>query len=337
MPKTPSSRIHLVFGRDDYRIAETVRELADAPDAAMGDLNRTVLEGEKLSPGELQGHLQAVPFMADSRTVIVRGLAARFETASRAAKRPPEVTGFLEAVASASPATTAIFAEGDIRAARNPLAIGLKEAGAVLHECRYLNEQQLANWVREYASAHGMQISQRAVQDLIAAVGANLWVMSLELDKLGLYADGRMVQPSDVQQLVTADREQNIFALVDDIAAGRGQRVMLQLGEMLDEGQSVFTILAHIQNKIRQLWLLHGMAADNVPTGLMQNRAGLAGRPEFVVRQALDVARRIPESRFREMHRLLLEADELVKTGKREPRLALELLTLDLAFRKERE
>jgi hypothetical protein len=53
--------------------------------------------------------------------------------------------------------------------------------------------------------------------------------------------------------------------------------------------------------------------------------------PDAAFQQAVQTANALNERRLREIHDRLLAADESMKTGKREPRLALELLARELS------
>ena len=52
-------------------------------------------------------------------------------------------------------------------------------------------------------------------------VGNDLWTLEQELEKLSLYASGRRIEESDVEELVAQVREASVFAAVDAMIDGR--------------------------------------------------------------------------------------------------------------------
>ena len=69
------------FGRAE-ELARLRKKLASG-DPAMAELNTTVLEGSKLTFGELRHVCDTVPFMADRRMVIVHGLLGMLSSRRR--------------------------------------------------------------------------------------------------------------------------------------------------------------------------------------------------------------------------------------------------------------
>jgi DNA polymerase-3 subunit delta len=328
-----AGRVALVFGRDDFRVAQRVRELSAATDPILGDLNRAVIAGEKLSVADLRAHLDALPFLGERRTVIIEGLLDRFEDAGKTQRRLAEAAAFVEAFAAMPPTTVAVLPGGDLRPTRNPLIAGLEAAGASVERFFPLREGELLTWIQTRARAQGLHLSAAAARRLAALVGPNLWVLTSELDKLASWAGGAPVDEEAVVALTAASREESVFALVDHVLEGRTREAIRGLTELLDSGESPYGVLAMLQNRLRQVWLVHQLAASGLPVQAVKLRAGLGHLPDPVFRQTLAVATRRSSEELRDVHRQLLDTDEAIKTGKTEPRLALELLARTLATR----
>ncbi|MCH7800179.1 MAG: DNA polymerase III subunit delta, partial [Chloroflexi bacterium] len=72
--------IYLIYGEDDVSVEEAVAAMkANAGPDELRDVNVTVLESSSLTPEEVASAAFTIPFMADRRLVIVRGLLSRFE------------------------------------------------------------------------------------------------------------------------------------------------------------------------------------------------------------------------------------------------------------------
>lgn len=321
-----AGRVTLVFGQDDYRVAERIRALSAVTDPGLGDLNRTTIAGDKITVGDLRAQLDAVPFLADRRIVIVTGLLDRFEEAGKAPRRLAEAEAFVAALVAMPPTTFAVLSGGDLRPQRNPLVAGLEAAGASVERYYPLREHELVVWVQTRARSAGLHLSTGAARRLAALVGPNLWVLAHEIEKLASWAAGAPVDEEVVGLLTAASREESVFSFVDHLVAGRTREAMRDLTSLLDSGESPFGILALLQNRLRQVWTVHALAAAGLPLQTVRLRSGLGHRPEAAFRDTLALATRLTEQDLRRMHERVLATDEAIKTGKREPRLALELL-----------
>ena len=60
-------------------------------------------------------------------------------------------------------------------------------------------------------------ISRQAINILIELIGSDLYTMDNEIDKLVSFTAGRMIEEKDVRMVVSAAREEDIFAMVDAI------------------------------------------------------------------------------------------------------------------------
>ncbi|GIW08318.1 MAG: DNA polymerase III subunit delta [Dehalococcoidia bacterium] len=326
-----SGRVRVVFGRDEYRVAQRVRELSAVSDPALGDLNRAVVAGEKVTASDLRAQLDALPFLAERRTVVIDGLLERFDDVGTSQRRIAEAHAFVEAFLNMPPSTLAVLVGGDLRPNRNPLLAALSAAGATVERFFPLRDHELIVWIQAHARSIGLHLSAGASRRLAALVGPNLWVLANELDKLASWADGAPVDEHAISFLTTASREESVFSLVDHLVAGRTRESIRELTDLLDSGESPFGVLAMLQNRLRQVWLVHELAAEGLPAQTVKLRSGLGHLPDPVFRELLALATRLTDADLRTMHRELLAADEAIKTGKAEPRLALELLARTFA------
>ncbi|HEY4723849.1 MAG TPA: hypothetical protein VII92_18485, partial [Anaerolineae bacterium] len=69
---------YLLHGDNELERSEQVAEFKrKVGDESLRDLNVTVLDGRKITLGEVQHAADAIPFLADRRLVIVEGLLTR--------------------------------------------------------------------------------------------------------------------------------------------------------------------------------------------------------------------------------------------------------------------
>jgi DNA polymerase-3 subunit delta len=329
--------IYLLYGADDYRSRQALREIREKLRAAddMLDSNTTVLEGRGLTPAELLAHVTAVPFLASNRLVIVEGLLeaigeARRGRSSRKAADDPlqrwrDTASTLADTASVPESTTLVLIEGGI--AKNNAAFPVFAPIARSVEYAPLAKDELPTWIEAQARAKGLKLSPRAMASLAQLVGPDLWTLEHELDKLAAFADGEMVEPETVALLVSAAQEARIWDLTDALVAGDGRKALAAMRSLLGEGEPPQRALFMIVRQFRQLVVVKDMRER----GLRQDEvARAAGVPAFRLSAVGAIASRFNWAALRAAYARILEADLSVKRGLSEDEPALQLLVHDL-------
>lgn len=323
----------MLHGDDDFTMAERVASMKEGvglPD--LRDVNVTDLDGRSVEPDELVAVSSTVPFLADKRLVIVRGLLTRFESGRRgrqAAQQKPKL-GEWEDLADrleGLPETTdLVFVDGAV-ASSNPLLRALGKVGKAQRFARP-NQRQVGRWITDRARQSGISIEPRAAAALAESVGNDLRVIVSELEKLSLYRSGGTIQHEDVAELVSYARDANIFAAVDAILEGRSGAAIRMVHGLLQGGASPTYLLIMLARQVRLLILAKELKAEGVPGNELGSRLGLSGYP---LRKTLDQERAFTSSRLVETHRRLLEADLGMKSTGADAGLIIDTLVAQLS------
>ena len=340
--------LHLYFGHDDFRIREAYRALRDSLDSdGMIETNTTLLPAPRLTPQELIQHAATVPFLAEARLVVVEGLLSSLGGGQAVVREWQPLLDFipqlpptnhlllLEPITGRDQATRR---DRDRALGRSALAKELRAiAGADVQEFRELRsygrggeQSEVAAWAGSRAQQRGVEIDPRAVEELVDLVGANLWALAAEFEKLGRYAAGRAVTVEDVRLLTPEAREANVFAVVDAVVEGRGAPALLLIRRMLEEGshtpQGIQAMIARqLRHLVRATELLEQRADQQAIGDATGVRNDFALRK--LMRQARATTRPIAEAALREIE----ASDHAVKTGQIDEVLALDLLATRLA------
>jgi DNA polymerase-3 subunit delta len=337
---------YVFHGDDEFGRAREVARLRGqlaGGDRAMADLNTSVLDGNRLTLGELRHVCDSIPFMADRRLVIVEGLLGRLSPGSRAKgqeepqdKEPAWKRAFLQDLASYLPnlpdSTRLIFVEASTLPASHPIlklaAQEEKKRKGFARLFKQPKDSELPNWIREQAQAKGGTIGHEAVTILAALVGSDLRLLDQEIEKLLLYADGREVTAEDVQVLVSRARETSIFDLVDCVGRREVDRALRLLHRMLDEEAAPLYLLTMLGRQIRILIQVselrdQGLAANEIVSRLKLH--------PFVVKKGLEQAANFTMAQLEAAHRRVVETDWSIKVGQSEEVLALDMLVVALA------
>ena len=331
--------LHFYVGPDDFRMREAYRALLASLDDGMIETNTTTLPARGLRPQELIQHAATVPFLAQARVVVAEGLVASLGGGQAVVREWQPLLDFipqlpptnhlvlLEPVSSREQAT-AVSRSALGRALRAIEGADVREFPELRSYGRDGNE--VAGWLRERARERAVEIEPQAVEELVDLVGANLWALSSEVEKLGRYASGRAVTVDDVRLLTPQAREESIFGVVDAVMEGRAAPALLLIRRMLAEGsetaQRIQAMIARqLRHIVRATELLEGradQAAVGEATGV-KNRYALGK----LMRQARSTSRHAAEAALREVE----TSDHSVKTGRVNEVLALDLLVTRLA------
>ena len=327
----------VVYG-DSFLVRQRIGALESESGAdALMEANRHRMQGNQVSPQELLGTCQAIPFLDPLRLVVVDGLLATAESRAGGGRRRrggDNAADAWQALAEAIPGmpetTLLMLSDGPLNA-NNPLLRSLRPACTV-EELAAPRGEQLARWIKETAEAKGATVSPGAIRSMSDLVGGDLWTLDQELEKLSLYATGREIGENDVRLMVSQVREASIFEAVDAMIDGRSQVALRLLAQLRDDGREPQYIIAMVERQLRLLALAHDSMERRLPQNELKRALGTSS--DFVVRKTMDQARRHSRQDIAWRYDRLLEADLSIKQGRVDPDLALELLVGDSAPRR---
>jgi DNA polymerase-3 subunit delta len=343
----------VVYGSDEYSVANRVRALRrEAAGEGLEEANTSVFEGDRINVGEMLAAAHAMPFLAERRVVVVKGLLGRIENPSGGRRGGAASTTAGAGGASAAggqsgtrvdvakltaglqdlpPTTELIFSDGVLK--RNGAGLRAAGPGARLEEHTRKQGADLTAWIAGRFAELGARASPAAVSLLAELVGSDARALDQEIAKLATYAGKEPVQREHVALLVAPAREANVFAAVDAIVERRLAVATRLLYQLLAAGQSVQSVMAIIAAQVKRVLI----AQELLATGAAGSDAGEAmaakvgARPGYQMTKTMEQARRFRREYLVEMMRQLLQADLAIKRGEIDEQLALELLVARLA------
>ncbi len=334
--------IYVLHGEDSFSAAEVLGALLDAvgPDD-LRESNVSTFEASEFSVDKLGGAAMVMPFLADRRVVVVRGLMGAAEGQRRGRRgqdSPPGAPpGLAELLGQLPPTADVVFLEAKLSAG-NPVLAAVKGLGSELvtvREFPALRRDALAAWIEDRAPKKAASIDRQAVAMLAELVGPNLWAMDSEIEKLSIYCNGRPIGADDVQALVSSAKEANVFQLVDAIMDRRPDAALSAMQTLLDNGAAGPYLLSMVARQARMIAIAQELASQRTPQQEWGARLGTSS--DFVVRKTSEQARRFSPDAVRGLYRLLLETDVALKSGASEDLALTEMLaraaTLQVAGR----
>ncbi|MFC1931726.1 DNA polymerase III subunit delta [Chloroflexota bacterium] len=194
-----------------------------------------------------------------------------------------------------------------------------------------LRNDRLRQWIQKRVKEKGGSISSQAADLLVRFVGGNLWLMANEIDKLVMFASGRLIEEQDVRRLVSYAQEASVFTMVDAILEFKAGLAEQLLQQLLQQGAAPAYLLVMLARQVRMIVQVKELRSRKKSAVEIQDRLGLAS--EFALRKTLEQAGRYSLARLKEVYHKLLEADLSIKTGRYDAELALSILIAELCQR----
>jgi DNA polymerase-3 subunit delta len=195
--------VYYLHGEEDVLKEEAVRVLVDrALDPAARDFNFDTRAAADLDPDSLRALVDTPPMMADRRVVILRGV----EQWRRTARARDELLRYL---ARPSPTTLLIL----IQSGDDKPEADLARYGTVVVVDR-LSAERVERWIAHQAKQIGLVIDADAATLLASAAGADLALLTQELEKLRAIVGTRSASAADVSAAVGVRHGETVVDLV---------------------------------------------------------------------------------------------------------------------------
>lgn len=253
-----------------------------------------------------------MPFFAEKRLILVED-SGFFKASSEA----------LASYLPSMPDTTCIvFAESQVDK-RNKLYKMVKELGYAA-EMQRQDTAQLARWAGGILAREGRKITGRTMELFLSMTGDDMENIRMELEKIISYTMGKeVITDDDVKAVCTVQVTNRIFDMVSAIVNRQTRKAMDLYEDLLTLKEPPMRILFLIARQFNQILQVKELMAKGMDKGSIASR--LKMQP-FVVGKTMPQARQFSRGQILECVRLCVEAEEAVKSGRLQDRLAVELL-----------
>ena len=186
-------------------------------------------------------------------------------------------------------------------------------------------DQWILKRIKEFDAEAG--ISKAALEKLVAYCGGDSLVLNSEIEKLASYAGGDMIGEKDVELLVRANIDSNIFTTVDALGANNKKEALELLHRHLEKGDDPFYLMSMFVYQFRNLLKISDLKEQGMPE---YEIAKISKAHPFVVKKSLSQLRHYSFDRLRKIYAMLSDIDAKVKTGKLDMKLALDKFVAEL-------
>ena len=315
--------IYLLYGPESFLAEEFVslvrREMIDP---SFRDLNASEYDCTQTALAEILEDAETLPFLGERRLVVARD--AYFLTGSKPAAKVEHDPEALLHYAENPPAyTTLILMTGQEKLdERKKLVKTLQQKAKVL-AFPQLKEADLHSWIERRAEVYKAKIGRAQAVKLAERVGGELRLLDKELEKLALFVgEGGIIGDDAIEKLAVRTLEQDVFALVEQVALGSMDRALRMMYDCLKTGEEPLKLLALLARQFRMLLHVRQWA----PRGYSQQQlASMLKVHPYAVKKAMEQARHFSEESLKKLLAMLAEEDFRIKSGQMDKQLALEL------------
>ncbi|MEO2074523.1 MAG: DNA polymerase III subunit delta [Bacillus sp. (in: firmicutes)] len=320
--------IYLLYGTEAFLINETKQLLLNhILDEEEKDFNFSAYDLEETPIDVALEDAETFPFLGEKKVVFLHNPV--FLTAEKTKEKVVHDLTKLEAyLKEPAPYTVMVIsAPYEKLDERKKITKELKR-NAELVEAKKLNEHELKNWIKDRAAGNGIEIEAAAIDQLLALVGTNMFMITTEVDKLALYAaEHNRIDVDLVEKLVARSLEQNIFTLIEKVVQRRLDEALRIYYDLLKQNEEPIKILALLAGQFRLIYQVKELSRRGYG---QQQIAGYLKTHPFRVKLASGQANKFTDEELAQLMELLAEADYQMKTGGMNKSLLIEMLLFRL-------
>lgn len=313
----------LLYGEETWLIREMVSQVRRAVlQVDNDDFNDHQFIARETTAGQVLEAVMTLPVFAPRRLVTVKDFH------NFPAHEMEQLATYLNDPA----AETCLLLVADKIDSRKRFFKEFKKKGTQV-EFKPLAEKQVPGYVRQTLDSHDIRISADALNLFCSLVGSSLYELRSELDKLINYlGDRNLVDLTDVEEVISRSRGENIFELGEAVATGNVAKAQQLAVKLNRAGEAPLRTLALIVMHFRRLWKVRELQVQNAASAEI---AKVAQIPPFVVDKMVKQGKRFSRSDFIAVFERFLETDLAMKSSGADAAALLEQLVLRLALMKQ--
>lgn len=319
--------IYLLWGEDDFRLEKALIGLRNK---ILGNdispLNHRVLKNPEMQI--LLENIQTTGMMFGNLLIEIHSKNLFLRTKEGAASKGDSVDKIIDALEYLPQTVNVVFvcqiekgANKKIDGA-SKIVKALKKIGEVIEFQPFKSYQtkDLIDWINQNAKEKGLTIRPDAAQELLTAAGEDLRRLDSEIEKLELlvYPDKTITKKFVDALGLSCD---NIFTFADVLISNDKHKTHIELAKLLDKDDPL-RILGFLQSTIRR-WLVLKLDSREMSQFEISKKHNMH---EFRVKKELEKLMKVSVEDLIKLQKNITETEFKIKSGKLEPKLALEMM-----------
>jgi DNA polymerase-3 subunit delta len=304
--------IYLLYGEEAFLKKSYKNQLRQA---IVGDdtMNYHYFEGKGIDLKEIISLADTMPFFGEQRLIVIED-SGLFKSGG--------TENLVEYLPQMPKTTCMVFVESELDK-RNRLYKKVKDLGYATEMTRQ-NAKQLAAWAGGILTKEGKKITAHTMELFLSKTGDDMENIRMELEKLISYTWGRdIITEQDVEEICTVRVTNKIFDMVSAIVSSRTKEALDLYEDLLTLKEPPMRILFLIARQFNQILQVKELMDQKTEKGVIASKLKLQ---PFVVGKIMPQAKSFTREQILSYVNLCVEAEEAVKTGHLNERLAVEFL-----------
>lgn len=307
----------LLYGEDTFRSQQKLKEIIEQYQAKhKTGLNLVRFQERDLDFDKLKGKIEAVSMFDEKKLIIL-------ENALKNKSFQGELSKYIRKN-KLKDNQDIILVIHQIGKLASP---AFKRQVSMFEEFSPLKGAELLSWLKKQAAKDKAVINQEAIKKLVACIGDDLWQLNNELNKLISYKAGQSINEQDIDLLVRAKLDTNIFKTLDALAQRDKKTALRLLHEHLEQGENDIYLFSMFVYQVRSLLKLRDLVEKGTP---FYNLAKKSGLHPFVVKKSSQQLRNFTLDQLKKIYQRLLEIEVALKKGRITGPTALDMLIAEI-------
>jgi len=292
--------IYLFHGVDSYTSTKKMQNWKVKFMEKYGDINIHEIQGGEITQSVFKEAVDTMPFLGEKKFIIIKNIfkEAKTDVLKQIAKQIEAIEDYC----------VIIFLETKSADKRTTLYKEIKKHGYI-NEFVEKSPYEIANWIKEKK----INITPQVVTYLAEAVGANLWQLEQEIEKLILYCGDKQITKDDIDKIVNKNIDASIFNLLGAIGLKQGKEAIDSLNRLTKTGSELIPTLFAIASTIKTLIQIKQSQEKRLSADQIAKKTG---KNPFYIRKLLAQTRNFTSEQLRQMHNQILQIDIGMKSGK---------------------
>lgn len=297
--------ITLLCGDDAYRISS--RELALKQGFPSNDLNVNTFEND-LNLALIKSATNTIPFLSDSKLVIINGLSQFKDKASQTAAKDwlKELPNFTEL----------ILVEGELTP-KNWLMETIRSLGKV-EIFNTLRPYEVINYIKNKVKEGGGSINQQAAEKLSFLIGNDLNRIDNEINKLLTFNPS--IDIAEVNEMVRGEFNDSIFTLLDAISEKKTNKALESLNGFLESDDLGIYLITMLSRQVRNLLSIKDLLSQGKKDTDIVSKLKLH---PYVVKKSISQGKNFSIDQLLAFHQELVDTDASFKSSNVDPKTIL--------------
>ena len=313
----------VIYGDERLLMDDKLKELKERYHCSTDDMNYSVYDPSENSMSMILEDLRTLPFLTDYKMVVITH--PLFLTSSKQKEvSEQDLKAFIDYIEQDNPTSIlVIFHEGTFDERRKVMKSLRKHAQ--VFQMEKMDSHSVYKVTREMIMQKGAKIDNDALNLLLSRTGDNLFEISHQVEKLTLYT--QHIRMEDVDALVAAPLEENVFALTNAILAHDMAKTMGIYKDLMVTNHEPIALIALIATSLRHLYEVKLLSRKGYNDREIAKMTGINPRAIYPIRKNGE--------KF-EINELLAKLNELsqldvkIKTGLIDKQRGLELFLLHM-------